>query len=50
MQNAKDFDSSLEMARSESRKSFSDDNMLLEKFVETPRLVRTLEYNLSCSI
>ena len=31
------FDSALESARRESLKAFNDDNMLVEKFVETPR-------------
>lgn len=32
-----DFDDALESARRESLKSFNDDNMLVEKFVDTPR-------------
>ncbi len=32
-----DFDEALESARREARKSFDDDVMLVEKFVETPR-------------
>ena len=35
--NAEEFESQLESARTEGRKSFGDDVMLLEKFVETPR-------------
>lgn len=34
---AKDFDSALESARNEAMKSFNDDDMLVEKFVERPR-------------
>ncbi|XP_078381741.1 methylcrotonoyl-CoA carboxylase subunit alpha, mitochondrial-like isoform X1 [Oculina patagonica] len=34
-----DFDDALESARRESLKSFNDDNMLVEKFVDTPRHV-----------
>lgn len=32
-----EFDDALESARRESLKSFNDDNMLVEKFVDTPR-------------
>lgn len=32
-----DFDQQLESARREAMKSFNDDVMLIEKFVETPR-------------
>ena len=32
-----EFDTALESARRESLKSFNDDNMLVEKFVDTPR-------------
>ena len=32
-----EFDDALESARRESLKSFNDDNMLVEKFVNTPR-------------
>lgn len=35
--NAEEFERQLESARTEGRKSFGDDVMLLEKFVETPR-------------
>lgn len=35
--NAEEFESQLESARMEGMKSFGDDVMLLEKFVETPR-------------
>lgn len=35
--NAEEFEGQLESARTEGRKSFGDDVMLLEKFVETPR-------------
>lgn len=35
--NAEEFESQLESARTEGRKSFGDDVMLLEKFVQTPR-------------
>ena len=43
-----DFDDALESARRESIKSFNDDNMLVEKFVDTPRywLVLKLESSL----
>ena len=34
---AGEFDEALESARRESLKSFNDDNMLVEKFVESPR-------------
>ncbi|CAH3172198.1 unnamed protein product [Porites lobata] len=34
-----EFDAALESARRESLKSFNDDNMLVEKFVDTPRHV-----------
>ena len=34
---AEDFDEALESARREAKKSFDDDVMLVEKFVETPR-------------
>ncbi|CAB4007776.1 Methylcrotonoyl- carboxylase subunit alpha, mitochondrial [Paramuricea clavata] len=34
---AEEFDEALESARRESMKSFNDDNMLVEKFVESPR-------------
>lgn len=34
---AADFDSALESARNEAKKSFDNDDMLVEKFVETPR-------------
>ena len=34
---AKDFDSALESAKNEARKSFNNDDMLVEKYVETPR-------------
>ncbi|XP_062621454.1 methylcrotonoyl-CoA carboxylase subunit alpha, mitochondrial-like [Saccostrea cucullata] len=37
--NAEEFESQLESARTEGRKSFGDDVMLLEKFVQTPRHV-----------
>lgn len=37
--NAEEFEGQLESARTEGRKSFGDDVMLLEKFVETPRHV-----------
>lgn len=33
----KDFDNALESARNEAKKSFNNDDMLVEKFVETPR-------------
>lgn len=36
-----EFDASLESARRESLKSFNDDNMLVEKFVNTPRYIRS---------
>ncbi|XP_071492731.1 methylcrotonoyl-CoA carboxylase subunit alpha, mitochondrial-like [Diadema antillarum] len=36
---AEDFDEALESARREAKKSFDDDVMLVEKFVETPRHV-----------
>lgn len=36
-----EFDSALESARRESLKSFNDDNMLVEKFVDTPRYIRS---------
>ena len=32
-----EFDTALESARRESLKSFNDDNMLVEKFVDSPR-------------
>lgn len=32
-----DFDGQLESAKTEGMKSFGDDVMLIEKFVETPR-------------
>ena len=32
-----EFDEALESARRESLKAFNDDNMLVEKFVESPR-------------
>lgn len=32
-----EFNAALESARRESLKSFNDDNMLVEKFVDTPR-------------
>ena len=35
--NADEFDDALESARRESLKAFNDDNMLVEKFVESPR-------------
>ena len=38
-----DFDAALESARRESLKSFNDDNMLVEKFVDTPRY-KTLQF------
>lgn len=34
-----EFDNQLESARTEGMKSFGDDVMLVEKFVETPRCV-----------
>lgn len=34
-----DFSSALESARNEAKKSFNNDDMLVEKFVETPRFV-----------
>jgi 3-methylcrotonyl-CoA carboxylase alpha subunit len=34
---ADEFAEALESARRESLKSFNDDNMLVEKFVESPR-------------
>ena len=37
-----DFDDALESARRESLKSFNDDNMLVEKFVDTPRYLVAL--------
>lgn len=36
-----EFDAALESARRESLKSFNDDNMLVEKFVDTPRYTRS---------
>lgn len=36
---AEEFDEALESARRESMKSFNDDNMLVEKYVESPRHV-----------
>ena len=36
-----EFDAALESARRESLKSFNDDNMLVEKFVDTPRYIRS---------
>ena len=36
---ADDFDSQLQSARTEAMKSFGDDVMLVEKFVERPRSV-----------
>lgn len=36
---AEDFHEQLESARREARKSFNDDVMLVEKFVEDPRYV-----------
>ena len=43
-----DFDDALESARRESLKSFNDDNMLVEKFVDTPRYLVALERHLCC--
>ena len=40
-----DFDDALESARRESLKSFNDDNMLVEKFVDTPRYLVALEWH-----
>ena len=42
-----DFDDALESARRESLKSFNDDNMLVEKFVDTPRYWLALKLELS---
>lgn len=43
---AEDFDDALESARRESLKSFNDDIMLVEKFVESPRyIIRSLPIN-----
>lgn len=39
VRSAEEFDEALESARRESLKSFNDDNMLVEKFVESPRHV-----------
>lgn len=35
-----EFESQLESAKTEGMKSFGDDIMLLEKFVQTPRFVQ----------
>ena len=43
-----DFDDALESARRESLKSFNDDNMLVEKFVDTPRYLVALECHFCC--
>ena len=43
-----DFDDALESARRESLKSFNDDNMLVEKFVDTPRYLVALEWHFCC--
>lgn len=42
-----DFDDALESARRESLKSFNDDSMLVEKFVDTPRYWLELKLELS---
>ena len=44
---SEDFDDALESARRESLKSFNDDNMLVEKFVDTPRYWLALKLELS---
>ena len=41
-----EFDAALESARRESLKSFNDDNMLVEKFVDTPRYRNLIELKL----
>ena len=38
----KEFQEQLESARREAKKSFNDDAMLIEKFVDTPRWVQLL--------
>ena len=43
-----DFDDALESARRESLKSFNDDNMLVEKFVDTPRYLVALKWHYCC--
>lgn len=37
VRSAEEFDEALESARRESLKAFNDENMLVEKFVESPR-------------
>ena len=46
---AADFDEALDSAKREALKSFDDDIMLVEKFVDTPRYVTVLSVCLKAS-
>ena len=44
VQKSSDFQSSMESCRFESKKSFGDDKLLVEKVIERPRLAKQLVF------